>query len=84
MYKHSSTASAAKGGEVYYSIEKPNSGTAYSNKISKSKELATNISRELSNGISTTNKGSRDEDFYVVKNTHMPSILIECGFITNK
>lgn len=83
IHQNSSIASSAKGVEVYYSTEKPNNGIAYSNKISKSKELASNISRELSSKISTMNRGPKDEEFYVVKNTFMPSILIECGFISN-
>ena len=29
------------------------------------------------------NRGYKDNDFYVIKNTIMPSILIECGFISN-
>ena len=29
------------------------------------------------------NRGAIDRDFFVVKNTHMPSVLVECGFISN-
>ena len=84
IHQNSSTAAAAKGVEVYYSSEKPIYGNAYSYKIDKSKVLATNISKNLSNTIATNNRGAKDEEFYVVKNTLMPSILIECGFITNR
>lgn len=83
VHQNSASASSARGVEVYYSTDKPNGGIANSNKNTKSKELAVNISRDLSNQIGTINRGAKDEEFYVVKNTFMPSILIECGFITN-
>lgn len=83
IHQNSSTASSAKGVEVYYSSAKPNIGNGYSDKLNKSRQLATNISSSLSSVMSTNNRGAKDEDFYVVKNTVMPSILIECGFITN-
>lgn len=78
-----SSISSVKGVEVYYSSVKPISGTAHTQKVSKSKALATSVSESLSKTISTYNRGAKDDDFYVVKNTLMPSILIECGFISN-
>lgn len=38
-----------------------------------------NVSAELG----YRNRGTKDNNFYVIKNTTMPSILLECGFISN-
>ena len=45
--------------------------------IKKAKEF-------LGVGIKTPNRGSKDADFYVLKNTITPAILIEHDFFTNK
>lgn len=83
IHQNASTYAEAKGVEVYYSSAKPNNGNANSNKIDISRQLAENISRSLSSYIGSNNRGAKDDDFYVVKNTIMASVLIECGFITN-
>ena len=82
---HHNTAgdSRANGVEVYYSDEKPESGTANSNKVSVSKKLSEVMVNNLSKAVGQTNRGSKNYDFYVVKNTLMPSVLVETGFITN-
>ncbi|MFP4018500.1 MAG: N-acetylmuramoyl-L-alanine amidase [Bacteroidales bacterium] len=48
------------------------------------KKLAGIIQNKLITKINATNRGlkSRD-DLYVLKETDMPSVLVECGFITN-
>ena len=48
-----------------------------------SKALATTISNEGSSTLGLYNRGAKDSNLYVCKNTLMPSILIENGFITN-
>ena len=57
--------------------------TEDASKISTSRTLATNMVNSLSSRIGYINRGARDNDFYVVKNTLMPSVLVECGFISN-
>ncbi|MEG0297588.1 MAG: N-acetylmuramoyl-L-alanine amidase [Clostridium sp.] len=52
-------------------------------KVTKSKTLATDIVNELSSKLGYVNRKAKDSRFYVVKNTMMPSVLVECGFITN-
>ena len=83
IHHNSSVSSAANGVEVYYSDEKPESGTANSNKVSVSKKLSEVMVNNLSKAVGQTNRGSKNDAFYVVKNTLMPSVLVECGFITN-
>ena len=56
---------------------------ATNNKISASKKLATDMVNNIASQLGYTNRGAKDEDFYVVKNTLMPSVLVECGFISN-
>ena len=53
-------------------------------KVTKSREIAKLVANEVSSKLSMYNRGAKDNDFYVVKNTKMPSILIENGFLTNK
>jgi N-acetylmuramoyl-L-alanine amidase len=52
-------------------------------KVSASRTLAENMVNNLSSRIGYKNRGAIDNDFYVVKNTLMPSVLVECGFISN-
>ncbi len=53
-------------------------------KVAVSKELATEITNESSATLDLYNRGAKDSNFYVCKNTKMPSILIENGFLTNQ
>lgn len=53
-------------------------------KVVVSKELATEITNESSAALDLYNRGAKDSNFYVCKNTKMPSILIENGFLTNQ
>ena len=52
-------------------------------KVTISKALATSINNEASSTLGLKNRGAKDSNFYVCKNTTMPSILIENGFLTN-
>ena len=53
------------------------------NKVVISKSIAEKVSSEVSSKLSMYNRGAKDSNFYVCKNTNMPSILIENGFLTN-
>lgn len=49
------------------------------------KKLATIIQNDLvSNGLTLANRGVKEGNFYVLKNTKMPSTLLETCFINNK
>ena len=53
-------------------------------KVTVSKSLATSITNEVSSTLGLYNRGAKDSNLYVCKNTTMPSILIENGFLTNE
>jgi len=50
----------------------------------KSKQLASEIQKELLKKLGTNNRGVKDAGFYVIKYTKIPSVLLELGFIDNK
>ena len=52
-------------------------------KVKVSKAVATEIANEASRKLNMYNRGAKDSNFYVCKNTNMPSILVENGFLTN-
>lgn len=50
----------------------------------KGRELAKSVQQNITSLEKQKNRGAKaNETFYVLKHTIMPSILIECGFITN-
>ena len=49
----------------------------------KSSDLALTVQKDLINEIGAVDKGTSPATFYVLRNTSMPSILIEMGFISN-
>lgn len=50
----------------------------------KSKTLAETIATDLSFQMGYNNRKAHDHNLNVTSKTNMPSLLIECGFITNK
>ena len=70
-----SFSAAATGTTTYYSSASPVSA--------QSKALAASIQGELVKAIGLTNRGVKDANFYVIKYTKMPSVLVEVGFISN-
>lgn len=48
-----------------------------------SRDFAANLSNKLSVEMNYINRGVKDNNLFVTKNTNMPSVLIECGFISN-
>ena len=46
--------------------------------------LATLVQKGLTKQTGLRNRGVKREDFYVLKHTVMPAILVECGFMTNR
>jgi N-acetylmuramoyl-L-alanine amidase len=64
------TRSGANGIETYYYR-------------SDSAGLAQSIHRNVLSGAPTENRGIRRRGFYVLRKTAIPSVLVECGFLTN-
>lgn len=76
IHVNSSSSSSAKGTETYYSI------TANDNEL-EDKALATNINNEIVKQADMVNRGVKREDYYVIRHSVFPSVLVELGFITN-
>ncbi|WP_297424167.1 N-acetylmuramoyl-L-alanine amidase [Clostridium sp.] len=83
---HNSASPAANGVEVYYSSRPQDDsfGGAYSDyKLSTSMSLASAVASSITSSTGAQNRGARDSNYFVCRNTSMPAILIEFGFITN-
>jgi len=77
LKKRSTTDSPSTGGSIVY----------YNSKLSQSKILSENIQNVL-NGIVSGGKkrmthSPQKADFYVLRNSNVPSVLVETAFITN-
>jgi N-acetylmuramoyl-L-alanine amidase len=70
VHFNSATRAGANGIETYY----------YRN---NSAALAANIHRQVVSGTTTDNRGIRRRGYYVLRNTRIPAVLVECGFLTN-
>ncbi|WP_434511215.1 N-acetylmuramoyl-L-alanine amidase [Desulfitobacterium sp. AusDCA] len=49
----------------------------------KSLALGTDVQKEVEKQLGLLDRGTKSANFYVVKNTTMPAILVELGFISN-
>ncbi|MGN0144886.1 MAG: N-acetylmuramoyl-L-alanine amidase [Clostridium sp.] len=86
LHHNSAGSSSANGVETYYSDRAQDSsfGGAYdSKKISTSKNLASKINNAIVSKTGQYNRGAKEASLYVCRNTKMPSVLIELGFISN-
>ncbi|MFB1082319.1 N-acetylmuramoyl-L-alanine amidase [Jeotgalibacillus sp. JSM ZJ347] len=48
------------------------------------KKLAQNIHQHLLKSTQRPDRGIKTADFHVLRETKMPSVLVECGFMTNR
>ena len=69
----------ANGTEIFY-CEQNNKA----NKNFCSYDLANVLLKNLLDELKSTNRGVKSNNFYVIKNTEIPSALCEIGFITNQ
>lgn len=76
-------ATLADGREVNMRAGEGNKTLSLQEKIAKSRAIGSDIVNTVTSTMGINNRGLKDEDFYVVKNTLMPSVLVECGFISN-
>ena len=94
---HDSFNATSNGMTVFYDTYRPNietngvfddaDGNSYDTTPSRaavvSKEFTTDLMKTLPSSLGLYNRGTRYRNFYVTRNTTMPSMLIECGFISN-
>lgn len=74
IHANSSTSPSASGSETYWDSQ-------YFGV--ESKALAQSIQNQLYTKMDTINRGVKEADYYVIKNTKMPSVLVELAFISN-
>ena len=72
IHMNSNDASGARGTETYY-YDGSDAG----------RKLAQSIQTELINATGFIDRGIKTANFYVIKNTAAPSVLVEAGFISN-
>lgn len=61
-----------------------NGVTVFTTSASGAKDVAKKVCDEVSSSCGYNNIGLKFADYYVIKNTIAPALLIECGFVTNK
>ncbi|MBU0903876.1 MAG: N-acetylmuramoyl-L-alanine amidase, partial [Firmicutes bacterium] len=54
------------------------------NARSVTRSFATLIHQEVIKSTGRKNRGIKQGDFAVLRETNMPAVLVECGFMTNK
>jgi N-acetylmuramoyl-L-alanine amidase len=74
---HVNAASAsASGSETFYDTSQNLNGE-------ESKKLASEIQKQMISLVGTKDRGIKDNDFYVLRNNDMVSVLVELAFISN-
>ncbi len=86
---HNSAVETAKGVESYYSTAPKDDkygGNLDYNRLEKSKKMAKVINDSIVKVIDTKDrsvKNDAERTLFVLRNTNMPAVLVEVGFITN-
>ncbi|NLZ47807.1 MAG: family 10 glycosylhydrolase [Clostridiales bacterium] len=58
--------------------------TFYYSTDTKGKEMAEKVQKSLIANTKANNRGAKSGNYLVIRETIMPAILVECGFITNR
>jgi N-acetylmuramoyl-L-alanine amidase len=77
IHYNSSPSSDAHGIEVFY-----HGGSDYK-RVQQSRKLAGSVLGELISQTSALSRGVKNGNFHVIRETSMPAILVEGGFMTN-
>ena len=75
IHNDANAKSDIQGSSTYYSEDNPQKN--------ESQHLANSIQSAVINTIKTNNRGLKQAGFYVLRNTTMPSSLLETAFISN-
>lgn len=78
IHYNSASSTAAKGIEVYYYGKSPQA------RRESSMKLARSVLAKMTAMTSAHSRGVKQGNFQVIRETTMPGILIEAGFITNR
>ena len=70
IHQNAASSTSAHGVETYYFSD-------------KNKDLASAIHKSIINSTSANNRNVRNGNFQVLRDNKKPSILLECGFISN-
>lgn len=76
IHVNAAGSSSARGAEVFFDTSVNMNGV-------ESKVLAQDIQNRLVRDVGMYNRGAKDTAFYVIRNQHVPAVLVELGFITN-
>ena len=83
VHANASRTKGASGFECYYfEDETPDPGLK--EKSARSRELASYICDSAERRLSINDRGVKSAGFQVLKETRMPSVLVEGGFVTNR
>lgn len=80
IHYNNSSSQEAKGIEVYYCKEEK---IPPSSRILRSKELGQDVLKHIISSTGAESRGVKQANFAVVRQTKMPAILIEAGFLSN-
>jgi N-acetylmuramoyl-L-alanine amidase len=79
IHYNSAPSAEAKGVEVFFYPSKDNK-----ERLLKSKRLAQAVLRHVIEQTGAKSRGVKQANYAVIRETHMPAILIEGGFVTNE
>ncbi|MGA3602868.1 N-acetylmuramoyl-L-alanine amidase [Lysinibacillus agricola] len=76
VHVNSAANTSAQGTETYYAIS---TGDMHQEDV----DLATFVNNQIVNNLKMKNRGVREQQYYVIRNMNIPSILVELGFLSN-
>ncbi|MBO5885013.1 MAG: N-acetylmuramoyl-L-alanine amidase [Clostridia bacterium] len=73
IHMNSFDAQSSRGAQVFYNRDNQNSQL-----------LAEHIQKQFVNNLTKARKTCQQGDYYILNSTIYPSVIVECGFISNK
>jgi N-acetylmuramoyl-L-alanine amidase len=84
VHFNSTRTQSVNGIEIFFSESLPASGGAHPTRIVASRRLADAILPRVIEETEVASRGVKRGNFYVIRETTMPSVLVEGGFISNQ